>query len=472
MCAVAMSLVGCAGINTNQPPAGVEVNGIPSSSIAPEALSSNSLPDGFVKKNPEDYDDVWDRVRAGYGLAELDSPYIARHEQWFANNPEYMQRMVERASLYLHHIITEVEKRNIPTEIALLPAIESAFKPHAYSRARAAGLWQFIPSTGRLYGLQKNWWYDGRRDIVAATDAALNYLEKLRDDFDGDWHLALAAYNAGEGRVMRARRHNRLKNRPDNYEDLTVLKPETRNYVPKLIAVANIIRNPEKYGLTLAPIPNEPYFDVVDVGSQIDLAVLSKESGVPIGDLYDLNPAFNRWATAPDGPYRLLVPVKEKEAVVAALEALPIDERTKWARHNIRRGETLSTIARNYGVSVAAIKSSNKIRGHQIRAGHDLLIPMSTRSISTKVANVTRPRPTATRPAPPPSGHVAVVHEVKAGDTLWNIATRYNVYISQITRWNLINRRSVLRLGQKLKIWVEPTNAPDSASISTGVPST
>ena len=465
--AAMVGLIGCAGLNTKdgQDSSVAEVNGIPSLDVSAEAISNESSWNLF-KTNPNSYDDVWERVRAGYGLAELDSRYIARHEQWFASHPEYMERLVERASLYLHFIITEVEKRGLPTEIALLPAIESAFKPHAYSRARAAGLWQFIPSTGRLYGLQKNWWYDGRRDIVAATNAALNYLEKLNKDFDGNWHLALAAYNAGEGRIMRARRYNRRKGRSDNYQNLRTLKPETLNYVPKLIAIANIVKDPAKYGLTLAPIKNKPHFDIVDVGSQIDLAVLSKKSGVPIGDLYDLNPGFKRWATAPEGPFLLLVPIEHKQAVIAALDDLPEGQRVKWARHRIRSGQTLGGIARKYRVSVTSIKRANRIRGTRIRAGRDLLIPVSSRSISTRVANVTRPRRSYRKPATPPKGHVAVVHQVRSGDTLWGIATRYNVYISQITRWNLINRRSVLRLGQKLKIWVAPASAPSSVSLA------
>ena len=198
-------------------------------------------------------ENLWDRIRAGYGMAPLDSPLIARHERWFASNPAYIERMVKRASLYLYHIVEEVDKRGIPMEIALLPAIESAYKAHAYSRARASGLWQFIPSTGRLYGLDQNWWYDGRRDVMAATNAALNYLQKLEKDFDGDWHLALAAYNAGEGRVMRARRHNEKRGRSTKYTALRTLKPETLNYVPKLLAIANIIADPERLGPETGP---------------------------------------------------------------------------------------------------------------------------------------------------------------------------------------------------------------------------
>ena len=425
---------------------------------------------GQTLDSQREYTDLWERIRAGYGLQALDSPYVARHEKWFANNPAYMERMVARAQLYLFYIVEAVEKRGFPAEIALLPAIESAFKPHAYSRARAAGLWQFIPSTGRHYGLERNWWYDGRRDVIKATNAALDYLEKLNKDFDGDWHLALAAYNAGETRVMRARRDNRKRGKPTGYQHLRQLKPETRNYVPKLLAMANIVADPAKYGLELATIPNEPHFTVVDIGSQIDLGVLAKQAKVPIGDLYDINPGFKRWATAPKGPFHLLVPLDNEEAILAALESLPIEQRVRWKRHKVRRGDTLSHIARRYGVSVTAVKKSNGIRGTRIRAGQNLMIPVSSRKISTRVANVTKPVKRTRKPAAPPPGRVVVVHKVKSGDTLWSIARQYDVYISQLTRWNLISRRSILRLGQQLKIWVEPGRAP-AVSVGSTLPS-
>lgn len=411
-------------------------------------------------------ENLWDRIRVDYGLAPLDSPLIERHERWFASNPAYIDRMVNRARLYLYHIVEEVEKRGVPMEIALLPAIESAYKAHAYSRARASGLWQFIPSTGRLYGLDQNWWYDGRRDVMAATGAALDYLQKLEKDFDGDWHLALAAYNAGEGRVMGARRHNARRGRPTNYTALRTLKPETLNYVPKLIAISNIIKDPAKYGIELPPIPNEPYFTQVDIGGQIDLSILARKADIPIGDLYDINPGFSRWATAPNGPYHLLVPTDHVDKVLTALAELPADQRVKYKRHRIRHGEALSLIARRYGVGVRAIKRANGLRSSRIRAGRSLLIPLSMRRITASAAgNITKP--VRRKPAKPPRGHVAVVHKVKSGDTLWNIAVRYGVYIGQITRWNAISRRSVLRLGQNLKIWLSPDKVPGTAAIAS-----
>jgi len=368
--------------------------------------------------------------------------------------------MVERARLYLYYIVEEVEKRGMPMEIALLPAIESSYKPHAYSRARAAGLWQFIPSTGRLYGLHNDWWYDGRRDVVSATNAALDYLEQLAKSFDGDWQLALASYNAGERRVRGAQAYNRHKGRPDDYVHLRSLKPETRNYVPKLIAFSKIVANPQAYGITLEPILNEPYFAEIETGSQIDLGIAAKLADIPLGDLYDINPGHKRWATSPEGPHRLLVPADKEDEMRAALAQLPDEQRVRWQRHVVYQGNTLSEIARRYGVSVASIKNANRLRSNRIRAGTSLLIPVSSRRISQHYANVTKP--VVLKPAPPPAGTVALTHEIQSGDTLWSIAKQYNVYMRQLARWNGIGTRSVLRPGQKLTVWIKPSEETTS----------
>lgn len=443
---------------------GIHIATLPANSaIQAQALDS-------TLNTPRQFDDLWDRIRNGYALPPLESPYIERNEKWFASNPEYLNRLVKRARLYLYYIVEEVEKRGFPAEIALLPGIESAFKPHAYSRARAAGLWQFIPSTGRLYGLKRNWWYDGRRDIMAATDAALNYLAKLHKEFDGDWALALAAYNAGEGRIARARAYNRRKGRDDSYTALRTLKFETRNYVPKLIALANIIADPEKYGVTIDHIPNQPYFTQVDVGSQIDLSILAKNADMELGDLYDINPGFKRWATAPQGPFHLLVPTDKADAVSAALKSLPDEDRIRWKRHYVRPGDTLSTIGRKYRVSVSSIKRANRLRTSRIRAGSNLLIPISSRTITAHSGNVIKPYKRVRKKVAPPKGTVAVVHKVRKGDTLWGIAVKYDVYIGQITRWNLISRRTKLQLGQKIKIWVKPGQTPTAKKLAISNP--
>ncbi len=435
----------------------------PESDFAESANNSN--PQQTVVEQLR-HEQLWDRLRSGYALPDLDSPLVAKHERWYGSHPAYINRMVQRARLYLYYIVDEVEKRGMPMEIALLPAIESAFKPHAYSRARAAGLWQFIPSTGRHFGLERNWWYDGRRDVVKATQAALNYLETLHKAFDGDWHLALAAYNAGERRVKRAIEYNRRRGRPTDYKNLRTLKRETLNYVPKLLAISKIIAHPETYEITLASIPNEPYFSRIEVGSQIDLGIVARMADISLGDLYDINPAFKRRATAPNGPHSLLVPAERRDVILSALGKLPEKNRIRWQRHVIRSGDTLSTIARRYGVSVRAIKRANGLRSSRIRAGRNLLIPMSTRRLTAWHGNVTKPVRRPIRRLAAPGNGVKLVHLVRRGDTLWDIARRYNVYIYQVTGWNGLRRRALLQPGQKLNIWVDPATAPTASTAS------
>ena len=406
----------------------------------------------------EHHPDVWARIRAGFKMQKLDGPLVAKHEQWFINNPEYMERMLERAGMYLYYIVEEVEKRGMPMELALLPAIESAYKPYAYSRAKAAGLWQFIPSTGKLYGLKANWWYDGRRDVEAATGAALNYLDKLRNDFNGDWHPALAAYNAGEGKVSRMMEYNRLRGLPTTYEHLK-LKPETVNYVPRLLAFVNIVAEPEKYGIQLAAIPNKPYFARVETRSQIDLGVAAKLAELQVDDLHKINPGHNRWATDPEGPHYLFVPVDKKELLEAALSNLPEDERVQYRRHQVVRGETMSQIAKRYSVTPEAVKSANQKSG-SLRVGQDLLIPMSDRSISPVIAAQTKTKTVTVASVKTPANRGAgpVIHKVRSGETLYSISRKYNVLLHQLAEWNTMRPGDVLKLGQRLKVW--PAGTP------------
>lgn len=392
------------------------------------------------------YPDIWSRIRTGFALPRLESPLVTRHEQWFVNNPEFMQHMMERARFYLYYIVEEVEKRGMPAEIALLPAIESAYKPYAYSRARAAGLWQFIPSTGRLYGLKINWWYDGRRDVEAGTKAALDYLGKLHDDFDGDWHLALAAYNAGEGKVSRMIEVNRRRGQPTNYERLK-LRSETLNYVPKLQAFVNIVSDPARYGVQLADIPNAPYFTRVETKSQIDLGVAAKLANLDIDELHRINPGHTRWATDPEGPHYLFVPVDKKELLEVALTNLPENERVQWRRHEIARGDTLHQVARRYGVTTEALKTANNLHGNALRVGQDLLIPLSERSFPAAVSAPARATAVAVRGARP------LIHRVRSGETLYSISRKYNVLVRRLAEWNQLRLSAVLRLGQRLKVW-------------------
>ena len=348
-------------------------------------ISEKSGPDSVAPEASEQLSnqeiDVWKRIGSGLKLTRnVSERTTASKLAWFTRNQEYLDRVSGRAEPYLHYIVEELEKRNMPLDLALLPIVESAYNPFAYSRSRASGIWQFIPNTGRLYGLKQNWWYDGRRDIVAATNAALNYLQKLHQEFNGDWLLALAAYNSGEGNVGKAIRRNKKAGKPTDFFSLR-LPRETRGYVPSLLAVAEIVSNPGKYKITLKPIANTRYFKQVDINSQIDLATAGELSELSIEELYTLNPGFNRWATDPNGPHRLLIPVDKATAFENKLATLSSDERIKWQQHKIKKGESLSRIAARYRTDVSTLKQVNRLRGNTIRAGDSLLIPTAQKPL-------------------------------------------------------------------------------------------
>jgi len=406
--------------------------------------------------------DLWGRIRAGYAMPVLDSPLVARHEQWFVNNPEYLDSMMGRARLYLYYIVDEVEKRGMPMEIALLPAIESAYKPQAYSRARASGLWQFIPSTGRVYGLEMNWWYDGRNDVMASTGAALDYLEKLHGQF-GDWQLALAAYNCGESKIERLVADNKRRGLPTDYSSLKKLPRETRNYVPKLMAMANIIADPAKFNLQIAAIPNVPYFTRIVTDNQIDLGVVARLTDMPVNELFLINPGYQRWVTDPNGPHALLVPADKKDVLIEGLTKLTEDERVQWARHQVRRGDTISRVAGRYKVTAASIRTANNMSNNHLIAGQDLLIPVSVNKVNAhpplaiiKPANA-NVRQEGSRE------RVKILHRVRSGESLWSIARKYKVYIHQLREWNLLEPGDALRLGQRLFIWTTHSSGASAA---------
>jgi membrane-bound lytic murein transglycosylase D len=332
-------------------------------------------PDPSGEPDAAEFADLFERMRAGFALPVVDDPRVRRQLDWYVAHPEYLARTFDRSRRYLHHIVEQLEERGMPRELALLPVVESAFDPFAHSPRHASGLWQFIPSTGRRYGLQQDWWMDGRRDVLEATRAALEHLEDLNREFDGDWLLALAAYNTGPGNVRRAIARNRRAGRPTDFFHLDLFR-ETRAYVPKLLAIAQLTSEPQRFGVELPAIPDSPYFARVDVGGQIDLGRVADLGGIPLEELRALNPGYKRWATAPDGPHELLVPIPASEQLGEALAALPPSERLRFARHKVRRGDTLIAIARRYGVSLEALREVNRVRGSLIRPGQELLLPL------------------------------------------------------------------------------------------------
>lgn len=330
-----------------------------------------AAPEPQFKAPPKD---VWERVRKGFTMKPMDTELVRHWENFYSAKPEYFARMVDRSSHYLFHIIEEIERRKMPAEVALLPMIESAYNPQAYSKAHASGLWQFIPSTGKMYGLRQNWWYDGRRDVIAATNAALDYLEKLYGMF-GDWELALASYNWGEGAVGRAIARNQARGLPTDYASLT-MPAETRNYLPKLIAVKNIIADPARFGVKLASIPNEPYFQVVNVKRHIDLKLAAKFADMPLDEFRFLNPAHNKPVIKSDGSETIVLPRNRVVLFMANIENhdKPL---VSWQAHTVKAGEKPEKIAASYGMSVSELKQVNNITAsNKFRTGLPLLVPV------------------------------------------------------------------------------------------------
>lgn len=389
--------------------------------------------------------DLLDRIRTGFKLDDVAHPWVEKEVNWFAKHPDYLDRTLKRGERYLFHIVKELEARRMPLELALLPVVESAFNPVAYSRARASGLWQFIPGTGRNYGLKQNWYYDGRRDVLAATSAALDYLEFLALEFEGDWMLAVAAYNCGEAAVARAVQRNRAAGLPADFFSLKLPK-ETRAYVPKLLAMRRIIANPAQHDLAFAPLANEPYFAKVEIPGQIDLHVAAELAELPQDELLALNPAFNHWVTDPDGPHYLLVPVDRASRVVAGFAALPPESRVRIVYHRVRPGESLGVIANRYGVSIASLRSANQLRGSMIHPGQDLLIATAPRGAKDLKMAMADQDPNA------PARHSTGRHTVRDGDTLWRIARTHGVNMERLTDFNGLQRNGTLSVGQVLKI--------------------
>lgn len=394
--------------------------------------------------------DLLQRIRNGYGMEALNSPITATHESWYASRPDYVRRMMGRSQLYLYHIVEEVQKRGMPTEVALLPMVESAFNPNAYSTSKASGIWQFIPSTGKHFGLKQNWWADNRRDVTAATDAALTYLQKLHVMF-GTWELALAAYNAGEGTVQRAIERNRKKGLPTDYQSLQ-LPPETKNYVPKLQAIKNIVSNPEQYGLNIAPIPDQPYFTKVEAPAKIDASLAAKLAGVSMEEFTALNPAHNRPVLAsPGGKQEILLPMGKDEAFSANLASYdkPL---VSWQTYQPKRGERLDSISSKFGISVAQLRNVNDISTKsRLRANQPLLVP--SRGDHEEPANADQLDIEASAPmaASESPATDTVRHKVKKGDTVYSIAKRYDMTAKQLMAQNGLKKPRLHR-GQMLAV--------------------
>ena len=408
-------------------------------------------------------EDLWQHVRQQLNMQVPDEKRIWNQQRWYRQHPDYMQRVNRRAAPFFKHIVDKLEAADMPMELALLPIVESAFDPFAYSHGRAAGMWQFIPGTARRFGIKQNWWFDGRRDAISSTDGAIKYLKYLHKMFDGDWLHAIAAYNSGEGRVLRAIKKNKKQGKPTDFWHLD-LPRETRAYVPKLLALSDLLARSDELGFKWPSMKNKAVTQVVETGSQIDLAMAADWADLTVEQLHSLNPGFNQWATDPNGPHRLLLPVEKVEKFQLALTDKPDRERLNWVRHKIRSGESLLKIAKKYHTSVDVIQQVNKIRGNVIRAGDHLMVPVALKSLDyyslseeqRLIAKQSKKR-----------GAYQVEHIVKRGDTLWDISREYKVNHRNLAKWNGMAPTDPLKPGKKLVIWLNKVSSEEVAKVQS-----
>lgn len=392
------------------------------------------------------HDDLWQRIRAGFALPELDTPLVAAKERFYLQRPEYLQRMFQRGNRYLYHIVEEIERRGMPTELALLPFVESAMNPVALSSAQAAGLWQFIPSTGRAYNLEQDWWVDNRRDVVRSTEAALDYLQKIYALAGNDWFLALASYNWGENAVARAMRRNEARGKPTDYLSLS-MPAETRNYVPKLLALKNIVLHAADLGVALPALPNEAYFVTIEKTRPIDLKLAAQFAGMTVAEFVALNPAHNRPVIAASRNNQIKLPADRLDAFLAAVEVHGKAKRAfaTWQPHTIQPGETIESIARRAGITAAELLDANDLRAsRRILAGTRILAPQRTVADETRLERFEGPRVYELVEQP------AAWHRVRRGETLASVARRYGTTVARLRAWNRVGPK--VRTGTLLKV--------------------
>lgn len=406
--------------------------------------------------------DMWDRVRRGFAIPNLNNELTEQWTDYYASHPQSVLLMSTRASKYLYHIVDELDRRGLPTELALLPFVESAYNPTAYSRAKASGLWQFIPSTGLHYNLEQNAWRDQRRDPVASTNAALDYLAYLYD-FQGDWYLALASYNWGEGSVKRAMEKNAKAGIPADYASIN-MPAETRNYVPKLQAIKNIIANPKKYGITLPEVTNEPYFTQVEKTPNIDIevAVAAKLAEMPLDEFKSLNASFNRPVILAEHQTTLLLPTNRVDIFEANLEAYK-GKLSEWQTYKSKSGESYVTIAKQHGISVAQLRSMNGLSKKAKRAtAQTLLVPAAGAGGGIRLASLDvspGDEPKTQAKSSRRQKDIVVLrrkanvrtHTVRGGDTLFSLAKKYNTSVNELRKLNNL-KGSKLAKGVQLRV--------------------
>ncbi|WP_117233473.1 LysM peptidoglycan-binding domain-containing protein [Vibrio maerlii] len=412
-----------------------------------------------VESTPQEQEDVWQRIAMQLELEVPDHKTVDYYRTWYLKHPSHLRTVSKRAEPFLYLITEKVEERGMPLEIALLPVVESSFDAFAYSHGSAAGLWQFIPGTGKMYGLEQDFWYDGRRDVDAATDAALDYLTYLGKRFDGNWNHAIGSYNSGSGRVSRAIKKNQKVGKPIDFFSLDLPK-ETSAYVPKLLALADIVANQEKYGIEIPAIPNKPVLAKVDPKEQLDLAIAAKYADISVKELQSYNPAYNQWATSPQGPYHFLIPLSQVDTFNKAAEENR-GKGVKLVRYKVEAGDSISVLAQNHNTTSQVIRNANGMTNNNIRIGQYLMIPTSTQDEKAYALSATNRLEKTQSKA---RGKFKLTHTVQNGDSLWSIARANKVSHQSLAKWNGMGPKDTLRIGQNLVIW---KNSSDGAIIRT-----
>ena len=457
--AASLFLAACASVPP--PSAAVPVESAPLALLAPLAASTDVRdPEiGNVDVTNLKQSDLWQRMRAGFAMPDLTTAAAQDKTAWYAARGEYVKRSFERARPFLFHIVEELEKRGMPTELALLPLVESAYNPKAVSSAQAAGMWQFIPSTGKNYKLTQDWWRDERRDIIASTTAALDYLQKLHGMF-GDWHLALAAYNWGEGAVGRAIERAKAKGEPADYASLK-MPAETAGYVPKLQAVKNIVMNPALYNVALPSVPNAPYFATIVKERDIDVKTAAKFAEMPVDEFTALNPAHNRPVIPGGNKPTLILPVDKVDTFRQNLENSQGKSLSSWQAHLLKAGEKIEQIAARFGIDLASLRAANGLTARsRLTPGHTLLVPKDGKAQEIALpVNLDQPAVLAQERA------VKTAYVVRKGDTLAGIAKKYQVSADEVKRSNKLASATV-SAGQKLVIDHIVVEKPGTRSVA------
>ena len=398
----------------------------------PINAKSGNILENQLKEKPID---IWERIRRELTIKIPDDQIAATsiYRERLYKNQSAVNRISKSGQRYLFHTLSRAQELDLPVELALLPFVESEFDPYAKSVDGATGIWQFMPATGKEWGLKSNWWYDGKKDVLASTEAALKFLSYLHQKFDEDWLLAMAAYNTGPTRVNRAIKKNKTQDKGIRFWDLDLPK-ETTAYVPKLLVLCELINNPKSFEVNLPSIANRPYFQRVKIPGQLDLMQAADLAGLKPETIYELNPGFNQWATDPSGPHYLLLPIGVSDRFITQLESLDENDLVRWDRYKIRRGDSLSRIASRYKIEVAVLKEINGMNDDLIIAGKEIMVPRGS-----AWADKQSPR--------------EQLYIVLKGDTLWNISRKFKVSIEDLVLWNELNLEKPLQINQEIKIF-------------------